>query len=105
MIAGVPEDLFWRSSPQELQALFTARKERDRESYLRAGLIAATVVNVNRKPGSRLIQPSDFLVEPPRPEDYMSVEEATAFMDNWATTTNQDVAMNQLPEGYEGNQL
>lgn len=105
IIAGIPEDVYWNSSPQELTALFERRREKDRESFLRAGLIAATIVNVHRAKGSRLIQPSDFLVERPRPEDYMDAEEASAFMDRWATTTNQDMQAAQPPEGYEGTQL
>lgn len=105
IIAGIPEDVFWRSSPQELEALFRARREKDREAYLRAGLVAATIVNVNRRRGARLVQPSDFIVEPPRPEDYMGVEEAVAMMDAWANSTNKDYAATQPLEGWESNTL
>jgi hypothetical protein len=79
--------------------------EKEREKYLRAGLIAATIVNVNRRPGAPHVQPSDFLVEPKRPEDYMGVQEGMAFMDQWAKATNEKAEANLPPAGWEGNGL
>lgn len=87
--AGVPNELFWEITPQELAEILKQKREQERAAYLRAGLVAATIVNVNRKRGSRMVQPSDFIRELPRDEDFMDVEEAVAMMDRWAKTTNQ----------------
>lgn len=72
----------------EVDAVLTRCQELERAKYLRAGLIAATIVNVNKKRGSPLTKPSDFIKEAPRPEDFMGLEEAQQFMDNWAAAQN-----------------
>lgn len=90
MAIGIPDELFWRMSPPELEAIFKRRAEDERREYLRFGLIAATIVNVHRKKGSRVIQPSDFFRELPKPEDFMDGEEAVTFMDRWAKTMNSE---------------
>lgn len=69
--------------------------EAEKREYLRAGLIAATIVNVNRRKGQRLVQPGDFIRERIKPDDFMSVEEATAKMDGWAKTLNKDLQAQQ----------
>lgn len=69
-----------------------------REAYLRAGLIAATIVNVQRRKGAPLIHPQDFLRERPRPQDYMDVKTAVQFMNRWATFHNASLR----PRGEEG---
>lgn len=66
------------------------RVEQDRAATLRAGLVAATIVNVHRRKGSRLVQPGDFIREAPKAEDYMDVETAKSFMDRWAVSTQGD---------------
>lgn len=103
IIAGIPEDLFWRCSPQELGALFERRREKDREAYLRAGLIAATIVNVQRRKGAALVQPGDFFRARPKEEDYMDVAEAQKAMEAWAAVTN--ASLPRQVEGLEGNTL
>jgi hypothetical protein len=103
IIAGIPEDLFWRSTPQELDALFERRREKDREAYLRVGLIAATIINVNRRKGAPMVQPGDFFLEKPREEDYMDVAEGQKAIEAWAATTN--ASLSQQVEGLEGNTL
>jgi hypothetical protein len=80
---------FWQSSPEEVEAVLDRKYETERAAYLRAGLIAATIVNVNRKKGARLTRASDFIREPRKAEDYMSVEEAATYMDTWVSSVNQ----------------
>lgn len=69
--------------------MFEHIAERDktlaRAADLRAGLIAATYVNMHRKKGARLVQPGDFIRGPRR---YMSIDEAQNFMDKWAHGVN-----------------
>jgi hypothetical protein len=89
--------VFWASSPRELEVLFKSYKERDRQSFLRAGLIAATIVNVNRRKGTALVQPGDFLREAPRAEDYLDADAARAMMDGWASTVNKEKATDIHP--------
>ena len=103
IIAGIPEDLFWRSSPQELGALFDRVNEKERGKYLRAGLIAATIVNVKRRRGAPLVQPGDFFRERVREEDYMDAAKSQKAMDAWAAVTN--ASFPQQVEGLEGNTL
>lgn len=64
----------------------------ERAKYLRAGLVAATIVNVNRKPGRPLVRPGDFIRERPRPEDFLNVEQARALLDTWAEEQNKTEA-------------
>lgn len=82
--------MFWELTPRETEAILERHKEAERREYLRAGLIAATVVNVNRRKGAKLIRPEDFLRELPKPEDFMDPEEAVTFMDRWATQQQGD---------------
>lgn len=86
--SGIPNELYWSCTPQEIGALLDAVRDRERHATLRAALVAATIVNVNRKMGARLVQPQDFLLEIPKPEDYMSIEEAQGSMDSWAKSAN-----------------
>lgn len=60
----------------------------ERRANLRAGLIAAVIVNSNpyRKKGARLATPEDFIKGPRR---HMSVEEGVLFMDRWAQGINK----------------
>lgn len=85
---GIPNELFWDSTPQELGEIFKRKQSMEKESWLRAGLIAATIINVNRRPGAALVQPGDFIREERREEDFMSVEDATKSMDRWAARMN-----------------
>lgn len=80
--------MFWRLAAPEVEAVLERRQSLERAAYLRAGLVAATVVNVHRKPGTPLVKPGDFLRERPKPEDYMDVEEAQVFLDHWAEAQN-----------------
>ena len=83
---GIPDELFWRLTRGEVMAVLKEVAQRDRQANLRAGLIAATIVNVNRKKGTRMLKPEDFLKSP---REYMSVEEGTQFMDRWARGINK----------------
>ncbi len=62
--------------------------QQERQANLRAGLIAAVIVNSHRKKGARLLQPEDFVKGPRR---HMSIEEATRHMDSWAHGINKAV--------------
>lgn len=55
---------------------------------LRAGLIAASIYNVNRKKGSRAFQPDDFIRKPPK---LLSPEQMYREFSRWAKTTNQTI--------------
>ena len=67
MAAGVPDELYWRSTPVEVGSLLTAlvarESRREHSAALRAGLVASAIYNVNRKPGTRALKPSDFVRE------------------------------------------
>lgn len=95
--AGIPDELFWRSTLGELEEILARKMEQERARYMRAALVAATIVNVNRRKGSRLVRPSDFIRVRPRPEDYMSPEQAAKFMMRWASEQNAAVADRKLP--------
>lgn len=73
--------MFWDLTIPELEAVVQRKIESDRAAILRAGLIAATILNVHRKKGTALIQAHDFL---PEQHEYLSVEEAKEVMDRWA---------------------
>ncbi len=87
--AGIPDEVFWKLTPLEFKAVLDRREAEERAKYMRAGLIAATIVNVNRRQGAAIVNAEDFFNFPPKPEDYMSIEEATATMDAWAKTHNR----------------
>lgn len=59
--------MYWQSSPGEVRRLQQAytelREQHDRNAALRAGLIAAVIVNTRpgRKRGSRTYYPEDFV--------------------------------------------
>jgi hypothetical protein len=76
----------------------------EKREYLRTGLIAATIVNVNRRKGTPLVEPGDFFRERPKESDFMSVEEATREMDLWASSMNASLSPQRV-EGLEGNTL
>lgn len=67
----------------EIQAVVDQRIEANRAATLRAGLIAAMIVNVNRAPGTPLVHPEDFVAGP---DEYLTPEEAADFMDRWAAS-------------------
>lgn len=90
--AGIPNELFWELTPREIEEVLRRRAEEDKAQLLRFGLIAATIVNVHRSKGAALVQPSDFIREKPKPEDYMDPETAQAFLDRWARTQNAEFA-------------
>ena len=88
-MAGISDEVFWSLSPIELDAVLIRRNDLERAKYLRAGLIAATIVNVNRKRGTPPAKPSDFIRVRPRPEDFMRVDEARRVLDGWAEEQNK----------------
>lgn len=88
MAAGIPDELFWGLDLHELRKLLERLRLVRREAYLRAGLVAATIVNVHRRRGAGLVHPQDFLRERPRPQDYMDPAAAVQFMNRWAQQHN-----------------
>lgn len=90
MVAGIPHEVFWTLTVREVRAVLEARAEQERQRFLHgSGLIAATIINVNRPKGKKMVQPSDFLRRTaPRPEDYMSPEESAKAMEQWARSHN-----------------
>lgn len=78
--------MFWRSTLEEVSAVFEQDDEKERAAILRAGLITSAILNVHRAQGASLVRPSDFL--PDTEEDWMSPEEAETFMDQWAGRQN-----------------
>lgn len=86
------DEVFWRSTLSEVVAVLERDHARRREANLRAGLIAATICNVNRKKGTRAFVPEDFVVGAkggPRPEDYMSPAEGRRALNAWAKGINK----------------
>jgi hypothetical protein len=66
--AGIPDDLYWRSTPVETGALLTALIERqsrqEHAAALRAGLVAAEIRNTMRQKSSdKVWQPHHFVRE------------------------------------------
>lgn len=92
MVVGIPDGLFWTLTAREVEAVLDRHTELERAANLRAGLVAATVVNVNLKKGAKLVQPRDFFDEKHREEDFMPVEHAQQAMDRWAAEHNARVA-------------
>ena len=78
--------MFWDLTLREVEAVLKRCIGHARDANLRAGLVAATIYNVNRRKGTRMLKPSDFLTQPVR---HMSVGEARTFMDQWAEGQNQ----------------
>ena len=50
---GWTPDVFWSSTLPDLLMAYRGYRERQKESYLRAGTIAAQIINVNRDPQKR----------------------------------------------------
>lgn len=95
---GVPNELFWNLTLREVRAVIERGVELEKKATLRAALIAAQIVNVNRPKGARLVQPQDFIREPPSEDDYMTVDESRAALNAWAAAINADFAQLQEPE-------
>lgn len=75
--------MIWQLTVPEIEGVLELKIEDDRAAALHAGLIAATIINVNQKRGSRMVQPRDFFR---MPDDYLTPEAAVAFMDSWAVS-------------------
>ena len=87
MAAGIPNDLYWELTLQEVGAVLRRVVEQERAANLRAGLIAATIINASPyKPKGRFVRPTDFLAE----RQHMTAEEGQLFMDSWSTAQNAD---------------
>lgn len=92
--AGVPDELFWRSTKEEVGALLREigeRRKADHEALrFNAGIIAAAVYNnnANRKRSNRTIRASEFMPPKPRKVDH---SEFYAMMSGWAKSHNATV--------------
>lgn len=69
---------FWELTPAEYQSLVNAWDTKEYRSFLKAGIVAATVANVHRDPKQRSqpFSPEDFA--PSRGDRIMTVEESEA---------------------------
>jgi hypothetical protein len=92
MVAGIPDEKYWELTLEEVRAVLELRAREQaalaRAADLRAGLVAATLVNIFRKKGKKPVQPTDFIRGPRKP---MSPEAARSFMNRWARGINSDV--------------
>lgn len=84
---GYAPDLFWDSTLQEVRAVLRHRAQLTRAANLRAGLVAAVLVNLHRKKGAARVRAEDFLT-PDVEEDRLEPAEAVSFMDRWMTQQN-----------------
>lgn len=57
---------FWDLTPADVLLAVAAHERRERADYWRAGLITATLINVNRRKGARAAKPEDFVPNPRR---------------------------------------
>lgn len=91
LLVGIPDELYWELTEEEVVAVLKLEAQRQRAANLRAGLVAATICNNNpyRKKGARRMKATDFIRGPKR---HMSVEEARKFMAGWAGDINKQVA-------------
>ena len=92
MAVGIPHELFWELTIEEVNEVLKRENEKEKSAYLRAGLIAATIVNVHRRKGARMVKPSDFIRERPKDEDYMDVATAKKVLGRWAKSVNASFA-------------
>ena len=80
------------ATPAESAALIEAIREREedreRRAVLRAGLIAATIINVRLPKGIRPARPQDFLARPPSDEPSTDPAEFIDAMRGWARRRN-----------------
>jgi hypothetical protein len=87
--AGIPDDVYWELTFEELGEVFkkvmARRRAEARAADLRAGLIAATIVNMFSKKGTRTFHPQDFVRGEPQ---YMSNKQARAALGSWAGVIN-----------------
>lgn len=92
---GIPHELFWDLTLREVEAVVDRYLEMEKQRHMRAALITSAIYNVNRKPGTPAFKPQDFIREPLREEDFMSVEESRAMLNRWAASVNADLAQNE----------
>ncbi len=82
--------VFWESTPKEVHLLLREIvEEKTRESRaasLRAGLVAAAIYNVHRKPGARALRAEDFIREPPK---LLTASQMEVQMDAWMASVNR----------------
>ncbi len=82
----MPEDLYWRSTPRELCALLEQMTKRakaeSRAAMLRAGLIAAQIVNVNLAQGATPLRPDHWI---PKEPVMLSADEMKQRIVGWAS--------------------
>lgn len=88
--AGMDDAVFWGCTPSEATLLLGDMAERDqavaRRADLRAGLIAATIVNTTPRKSRRVFQPTDFF--PDAPEE-VTLEQMRTLLSSWAASHNR----------------
>ncbi len=88
MVAGISNELYWDLTLREVEAVLDRVAEREQALNLRAGLVAATVINVKKKKGSPLVRAGDFFKKR-QDKEYMSPAEAHRFMGRWMEKQNK----------------
>lgn len=87
---GVPNALFWDLTRPEVLAVLKRRADVQHVANLRAGLVAAAVINSNRPRGRKPVMPGDFFRD--REREYMDPKRARAFLLGWASDRNKVAA-------------
>ena len=96
MACGVPDELYWRSTPVEVGALLDELVEvegrRERNAAYRAALIAAEVKNTLRsKYSDKYWRPEDFMRDEPKQTRIVSPKEMRDWLVMLAVTHNASV--------------
>lgn len=61
LAAGLSLADFWALTPADVTLAIEAHERRERSAYWRAGLVTATLININRSKGQRRVRPEDFV--------------------------------------------
>jgi hypothetical protein len=74
---------FWALTPAEYHSLVNAWDKKEHRSFLKAGVVAATIANIHRDPNQRSqpFSPEDFAPSRERDRHYMTVEETEAALE------------------------
>ena len=82
---GLTEEEFWGLTPRQYRALLDRHEEAQEWQDYRAGVIAATVVNMLKAKGGKTYKPTDFM--PTKGKKQQTWEEqlaiAKAYTDSW----------------------
>lgn len=86
----MPDELYWNLTLREVETLVDRHVDESRNAARRTAAVIAAIYNVHRKPGSRAFKAADFIKEPPREEDFMTVDETRSLFNRWAKAINAE---------------